>query len=53
MPYDGMPIRVIDTAMAPITVIIDLLAVAGIVFAIVCAIFNFAFRKKRFVIQYS
>lgn len=46
-----MPSRVIDTVIAPVTAVIDLLAVAGIVFAVVCGIFNFAFRKKRFVIQ--
>ena len=37
----------IDTAIAPVTAIIDLLAVAGILFAVACAIFNFVFRNKR------
>ena len=46
-----MPSRVIDTAITPVTATIDLLAVAGIVFAVACAIFNFVFRKKRFAIQ--
>ena len=40
----------VDTALTPVTVIIDLLAVVGIVFAVVCGIFNFVFRNKRFVI---
>ena len=50
VPYDGMPNRVVDTALTPVTVIIDLLAVVGIVFAVVCGIFNFVFRNKRFAI---
>lgn len=50
VPYDGMPNRVVDTALTPVTVIIDLLAVVGILFAVVCGTFNFVFRNKRFAI---
>ena len=48
VPYDGVPNTIIDTVATPLVVIIDLLAVAGIVFALGCLAFNFAYRKTRY-----
>ena len=48
VPYDGVPNTVIDTVATPLVVIIDLLAVAGIVFALGCLAFNFTYRKTRY-----
>ena len=39
----------IDTVPIALMVIIFLLAAAGIMFAIVCLVFNFVFRNKRHV----
>ena len=49
IPPDGTPIVVINTLHTALIVIIDIIAVAGIVFATVCLIFNIVFRNKRFV----
>ena len=47
MPYDGVAMTTIDTVAKPVTIFVHFMAVAGMVFAIVCGIFNFVFRKKR------
>ena len=47
MPYDGVPNPETDKVAVPLAVVVYLLAVAGIVFALVCFAFNFAFRKTR------
>ncbi len=49
VPYDGVPIEEIETVAMSLTVIYCLLATAGIVFAIVCLVFNFVFRKRKLV----
>ena len=49
IPYDGMPVVQIDTVPIPLVVIIFLLAAAGIIFTIICLIFNIVFSKKRHV----
>lgn len=46
-PYDGTTITVIDTVAQPLAVVIYVLAVAGILFSLVCCIFNFMYRKTR------
>lgn len=47
VPYDGVPDDEIVTVHIALTVVIVLLATAGVVFAIVCICFNFIFRKRR------
>ena len=47
VPYDGVPNTVIDTVPASLVVVIHLLAIAGMVFALGCLAFNFAYRKTR------
>ena len=47
IPYDGVPIEEDVTVALPLTVIVILLATAGIAFTIACLIFNFVFREKK------
>ena len=53
VPYDGVPMKKIDTVPISLVVIIFLLAAAGIVFTIICLIFNFVFSNKRYVMHDS
>ena len=46
-PPDGTPIQIIHTYKIGLTVLYDLIAVAGLVLAIACAVFNFIFRSKK------
>uniref|UniRef100_A0A1X7SG58 G-protein coupled receptors family 3 profile domain-containing protein n=1 Tax=Amphimedon queenslandica TaxID=400682 RepID=A0A1X7SG58_AMPQE len=48
-PYDGFPVIGITTNSIALVVIYDIVAGIGIIFAIVCFIFNVIFRKKRIV----
>ena len=47
VPYDGVPIEVEVHASLALAVVIYILAAAGVVFAIVCLVFNFAFRQRK------
>lgn len=47
IPPDGTPIKVINTFKTALVVILDIAAAAGIIFAIVCLVFNVVFRKKK------
>ncbi len=49
IPYDGVPVEEIETVAVPLTVIYSFLSIAGIIFAIVCLIFNFVLRNKKYV----
>ncbi|XP_019853928.1 PREDICTED: gamma-aminobutyric acid type B receptor subunit 2-like [Amphimedon queenslandica] len=49
LPYDGFPVIGITTNSIALVVIYDIVAGIGIIFAIVCFIFNIIFRKKRIV----
>ena len=49
-PYDGVPDMVTVAVSVVQTVVFSLLAAAGIVFAVVCLIFNFIFRNRKLVI---
>lgn len=44
---------IIDTVETPLVVVIDLLAVAGILFALGCLTFNFVYRKTRYTHMHS
>ena len=47
VPYDGVPGEKYVTVAIPVTVVYILLSVAGIIFAVLCLIFNFVYRNKR------
>jgi len=48
IPFDGVPVEEVVTVHISATVIIVLLATAGLVFTAVCLIFNFVFRKRKY-----
>ena len=50
-PYDGVPEKVVDTVARPLIAVIVFLAMAGVVFALVCLSFNIACRKTRQVVR--
>lgn len=47
LPYDGVTDKVLVSIALPVTLISVVLAIAGIIFAVACLVFNFVFRKKR------
>ena len=47
VPYDGVPGEEYVTVGIPVTVVYILLSVVGIIFAVLCLIFNFVYRNKR------
>lgn len=49
IPYDGTPVQEIVTVAPGLTAIYSIIAVAGIMLAVVCGIFNFIHRKKKSV----
>ena len=49
IPSDGTPTKIFSGVHVAITVILDMFAIAGIIFAIVCLLFNVAFRKRKCV----
>lgn len=51
IPYDGIPFEEVVTLHVSVTVIFLLLASAGMVFTVVCLIFNFAFRNRRLIVN--
>ena len=49
IPYDGVPIEDEVTVEVALTVFFSILASVGVVFVVVCLVFNFVFRKKECV----
>ena len=47
IPHDGTPFKEVLGIAVPLTVSIYIFASVGIVFAIVCFVFVFYFRKKK------
>ena len=47
VPSDGSPIVVENFPLLPLTIICYIYATAGIVFAIICLIFNVIFRNAK------
>ena len=47
VPPDGTPVKIINTFMKELVVIFDVIAIAGIVFAVICLLFNVIFRKRK------
>lgn len=52
VPYDGVPTEEYVTVGVPVTVVYILLSVIGIIFAVLCLIFNFVYRNKRYKINF-
>ena len=48
IPSDGTPINTTVTYHLALVITYDILAILGIIFATVCLVFNFAFRKRRY-----
>lgn len=47
VPMDGAPLSVTSTPLLPLLVLTYTYATGGIVFAVVCMIFNIVFRNKQ------
>lgn len=51
-PWDGSPEVRVKTPLLPLMVVAYALASSGILFALVCLLFNIIFRKRRLVLQW-
>lgn len=51
IPNDGRTVQDIVTVSPAITAMYTTVGIIGIVFAITCSIFNFVFRKKKYVVH--
>ena len=49
LPYDGTPVYVLVTVSVPVVVVYYVIATIGIVLAFGCYVFNFTFRKTKYV----
>ena len=49
VPYDGVPNEEVVSVEAGLAAAFIVLATAGIIFAVVCIIFNAVYRKKKSV----
>ena len=47
IPHDGEPREDFVTILVPVTVVLFILNISGIIYAVVCFIFNAIFHKKR------
>ena len=47
IPYDGEPREEFVTVMVPVTAIFIVLSISGIIYAVICFMFNAIFHKKR------
>ena len=47
IPSDGTPIVVLNTFYMAIYIIYDVFVIIGIIFAIVCLLFNIIFRNRK------
>ena len=47
IPNDGIPIEEVVTVSISLTVVYVILATAGLVFAVVCLLFNLIYRQKK------
>ena len=47
IPYDGIPIKEFVAVAIPVTVIYVVLASTGIIFAMICLVFNYMYRNKK------
>lgn len=47
IPYDGVPTKEFVAVALPVTIVYVFLASVGIIFTIVCLVFNYIYRKKK------
>ena len=47
VPYDGVPVVEVITTHVGLSVIYIIICTGGIIFAVICFIFNFMFRTKK------
>ena len=47
VPHDGVADDAISTVILPVAAILILFEIVGLVFAIVCLVFNIAYRNKK------
>lgn len=47
IPNDGTPVALTVTVHPALTIVYDIIGIAGIILAIACGIFNFINRKKK------
>lgn len=47
VPYDGVPLQELVTIHPALTALVSLLVAVGLVFSVVCLVFNIVFRKKK------
>ena len=52
VPADGTPVTVLKYPLLPLMVTCYAFATAGILFAVVCLVFNIAFRNRRYVCRF-
>ena len=50
VPPDGRPVNITNTYNLGLVITLDILATAGIVFAVVCLLFNIIFRNRRYLL---
>ena len=48
VPIDGIPRTEVATISVPVAIVFIFVEACGLVFAIVCLLFNFIFRNKRY-----
>ena len=47
IPPDGKPQSVLHKLLFPIIIVVDMLALLGILFAVVCLLFNILYRERK------
>ena len=47
VPYDGVPVNETVGLAVPVTVVYTLLTAVGLVFTVVCLVFNIVYRKRK------
>ena len=52
VPYDGVALEVTKTVNLALVVFCVVIATSGILYAIVCLVFNFYFRNTKYVCMY-
>ena len=53
IPYDGVPQEDLVTVALPVTIISSALSIGGIIYALICFLFNAIFHKKRWGVVLS
>lgn len=46
-PYDGSVVIQTVTISIPLAIVFNVIATLGLIFTLICCVFNFAFRRKK------